>query len=498
MSDKKRSIFKTRLRNILAAMATAFVAMLLSRHAFPNPIYGIPIIAAICAWSVTVEQNPLYRAAMVFFATGAFLIPFLLIGDDNITPAFALYAIVLFEAGTAIFGNIYNRTDKELKSTQAALYSEKSISDLSGDLLTASDGSALYSLTLRAIYMVTGCPCIIYTKDEEDSFSAYASYPEGLLLYPAEEALNICATQGIKTGKGSPFFPDCPLAFYPIKGKHSILAVFAMLIGVDMTLGDAQIQMTEHLLLRAGVAMEKLSFIERENKIVMEKELERMRSDFLRSISHDLRTPLTMIIAASSTLEQENVDFEAKESKELVHNIQEEASWLLRMVENLLTITRVGSSGPKLNKSWEAVEEIIAEILKQSSSRFPQAKLKVKGPDDFILIPVDPILIVQVLMNLIDNAVKYAGTEFPIEINVSQSEEYVEFSVRDYGKGLSESDLAHLFEPSIHPGGDSRRSMGLGLAICKSIISSHGGKISGENAEGGGAVFKVSLPKEDL
>ncbi len=498
MSDKKRNIFKTRMRNILTAMAISFTTMLFSRHAFPSPIYGIPIIAAISAWSVTAEQDPLYRAATVLLSTGIFLLPFLIAGDETVTPAFALYAIFLFEAGAAIFGNIYNRTEKELKSTQAALYSEKSISDLSGALLTASEGSALYSLTLRAIYMVTGCPCIIYTKEEESVFTAYASYPEGLLLYPAEEALKLCASKGIKTGKGSPDFPDCPLAFYPIKGEHSILAVFAMLIGTDMNLSDAQIQMTEHLLLRAGVAMERLSFIERENKIVMEKELERMRSDFLRSISHDLRTPLTMIIAASSTLEQENVDFAATDSKELVHNIQEEATWLLRMVENLLTITRVGSSGPKLNKNWEAVEEIIAEILKQSSSRFPQAKLKVNGPDDFILIPVDPILIVQVLMNLVDNAVKYAGTEFPIEIDVSEKEDYVEFSVRDYGKGLSDNDLIHLFEPSIHPGGDSRRSMGLGLTICKSIINSHGGTIFGANAEGGGAVFKVRLPKEDL
>jgi two-component system sensor histidine kinase KdpD len=249
--------------------------------------------------------------------------------------------------------------------------------------------------------------------------------------------------------------------------------------------------------MRSGIALERLDFMNREQKILMEKETERIRSDFLRSISHDFRTPLTGIIGACSTLEQQDVSLDESASRSLIRSVSEEAGWLLRMVENLLTVTRVGPSGHKLNKSLEPVEEVLFEALEMARSRFPSTEIRVSQPNDLLLVPMDPTLMVQVLNNLIENAVKYAESGSPIDLTVEEQQHTVTFTVRDYGRGLSETDLQNLFEPINHRTGDSRHGMGLGLSICKSIIRAHGGTIEGRNGEGRGAVFTITLPKEE-
>ena len=130
-------------------------------------------------------------------------------------------------------------------------------------------------------------------------------------------------------------------------------------------------------------------------------------------------------------------------------------------------------------------------------SRFPGTEIRVSQPNDLLLVPMDPTLMVQVLNNLIENAVKYAESGSPIDLTVEEQQHTVTFTVRDYGRGLSETDLQNLFEPINHRTGDSRHGMGLGLSICKSIIRAHGGTIEGRNIPPKGAVFIVTLPKEE-
>ena len=276
-----------------------------------------------------------------------------------------------------------------------------------------------------------------------------------------------------------------------------VLAVVGVLIDVWRDVSAYQLQTVELLLVRVGVALKRLALMRREQKILMEKELERMRSDFLRSISHDLRTPLTGIIGACSALNQDDVALDDAARRDLIQSVGEEAAWLLRMVENLLSVTRVGSSGPKLNKSYEPIEEVLSETLEKARSRFPDAKITVVQPAEFLMIPMDPTLIVQVLMNLIENAVKYSGSAARIDLIAEDENAYVSFTVRDYGRGLSREALATLFEPSACRTGDSKHGMGLGLSICKSIVKAHGGEIHGCNGDPCGAVFTLTLPKED-
>ena len=233
-----------------------------------------------------------------------------------------------------------------------------------------------------------------------------------------------------------------------------------------------------------------------QEKKLMEAEKEKMRANLLRAVSHDLRTPLTGIIGASSSyLENESLLSEEKK-REMVRRIGEDANWLLNMVENLLTVTRIRNDSASVSKSLEPVEEVMVEAVRRLRERIPEAKVKVSLPDEFIMIPMDAMLIEQVLINLLENAVYHAESREPVECSVRTGEAGVTFFVTDQGVGIPEDKLKHIFDGTGHTENsvaDGHKGMGIGLSICKTIVAAHGGVIGAEN-HGHGARFYFTLP----
>lgn len=237
------------------------------------------------------------------------------------------------------------------------------------------------------------------------------------------------------------------------------------------------------------------------NELQIEKEKEKMRSNLLRAISHDLRTPLTGMIGASSTyLEaKDQLDEEAKD--QLVMGIKEDANWLLNMVENLLSITRIQSNGsdtqPHVKKVPEPLEEVVAEAIQRYQKRYPDSELKVKIPEDFLMVPMDPTLIEQVIMNLLENAWVHSGSDAPIELDIKEEGNKVVFYIRDHGNGIAPERLDQLFDGCAGAlDHESRKGMGIGLSICKSIVMEHQGDVYARNYEDG-AEFSFSLPMDE-
>lgn len=225
-------------------------------------------------------------------------------------------------------------------------------------------------------------------------------------------------------------------------------------------------------------------------------EKEKMHSNLLRAVSHDLRTPLTAIAGASSILMQEDEKVSPEKSKKLATDIHDEALWLSQMVENLLSVTRFQhDDAVQLKEREELVEEVLEESISKLHRRFPQQQIEVSVPEEILLVPMDAMLIEQVLINLMENAVRHAGVKAPIDVSVRKEQDRVLCSVRDYGHGISEEILPKLFGGEICQS-DSGRGMGIGLSVCKSIILAHHGTISAQNCPDGGAVFKFSLPLE--
>ena len=178
-------------------------------------------------------------------------------------------------------------------------------------------------------------------------------------------------------------------------------------------------------------------------------------------------------------------------------NIYEDSNWLLNMVENLLSVTRIQGDSLSINTTEEPVEEVVGEALEKLKKRYPDAAIRVKIPEEFLMIPMDAVLIEQVTINLLENAIVHSGSILPIDFIVEDHPEHVSFIVRDYGKGLSEEKLQNLFETGTYNNSrssDSRKGMGIGLSICKTIITAHHGTLSGRN-HADGAEFCFTLPK---
>ena len=237
-----------------------------------------------------------------------------------------------------------------------------------------------------------------------------------------------------------------------------------------------------------------------QDEVRAESEKEKMRANLLRAISHDLRTPLTSIYGATSTV-MDNYDSLTKEQQlKLLSEVQADSEWLIRMVENLLTITRMdGSNGARVTKSPEAGEEVLETAAVKFRKQFPNWKLTVQAPAEFLLIPMDAVLIEQVLMNLLENAVDHATGGDQIWLSLERLEHQAAFTVRDNGCGLDPALLPHIFESKANAGsgGDRKRNMGIGLSVCNTIIKAHGGAMEAENTEQGGAAFRFTLPLEE-
>ena len=239
--------------------------------------------------------------------------------------------------------------------------------------------------------------------------------------------------------------------------------------------------------------------IKQQEQLRTETAKEKMRANLLRSVSHDIRTPLTSIAGASSTL-LEHPNLSEEDRRQLLEDVRDDAQWLIRVVENLLSITRMGDNHAKISKSFEAAEDVIAETLRKFRKRFPHTQVTTQIPDEALFIPMDPILIEQVLSNLLENSMNHGKTTSHIHIAVTEDAGYARFSVTDNGCGIHKDALPTLFDGSLKhnetTSGDGKRNMGLGLSVCMAIIRVHGGSMDAKNLDTG-AEFSFRLPLQE-
>lgn len=241
-----------------------------------------------------------------------------------------------------------------------------------------------------------------------------------------------------------------------------------------------------------------ISQIKQQEKQRYRAQVEEMRANLLRAVSHDLRTPLTSISGAASFL-IEHPEMQKAQQEKLLKDIADDSQWLVRMVENLLSITRINTSRPaSLHKELEAAEEVLAESVRKFRKRFINPPVEIRLPDELVMVPMDPLLIEQVLTNLLENVVYHAQAT-RIRMNLKNEGSHVVFEVIDNGIGIPQKQIPEIFDANVSGGSmpDGNRSMGIGLSVCKAIILAHGGKIEAENQSEGGACFRFCLPMKE-
>ena len=302
-----------------------------------------------------------------------------------------------------------------------------------------------------------------------------------------------------RAGSGTDTLMGANGFYMPIMSQGSVLGVLGISCNHEEPLNHENRSFLRMIASLVAMALERQRLSDEQRNIMIETEKEIMRSNLLRAISHDLRTPLTAISGATSAILENKQTMDEITRDKLLLDIKDDSQWLIRMVENLLSITRINETTTNLSKVSQAIEEVVSESISRVKNKYPGYNLAVKVPEELLLVPMDATLIEQVIINLLENAIKHSTTESLIEFTVTKDKENAIFEISDNGTGISPDELSKLFDgysSGKTKSPDSSRGMGVGLSICRSIIQAHGGIIEAENKKEGGAKFRFVLPME--
>ena len=377
----------------------------------------------------------------------------------------------------------------------------ETLNEMSKSILTASDLDTIiematdyfYEAVQNSVILYLGSPLepqkkvYIFTKDTDEHI--LNSILERQVAYAAYENKLI-------TGADVDFRThNCKGTYFPIATEYTTYGVIGFLLDRSKGILDETYSFINVMIAQTILALQRQQALEKAQEILLETEKEKMRSNLLRAVSHDLRTPLTGIIGSATTLMENSAAIGEENSKKMLKDIQQDAEWLIHMVENLLSVTRISGGMTKLKKQEEIAEEVVAEAVTRIRKRFPETRVDVRVPDELLIVPMDAILIEQVLINLMENAIRHSGSTLPLSLKVSHKKSGAVFSVSDCGKGIDPARIPDIFDGKTTKGSsDSTRGIGIGLSICKSIILAHDGKIFAENNLNGGASFTFVLP----
>lgn len=275
-------------------------------------------------------------------------------------------------------------------------------------------------------------------------------------------------------------------------------------IGIDVE--KDPLDASEHGILlsilgECALALENEKNVREKEAAAVLAESEQLRANLLRTISHDLRTPLTSISGNASNLMSNGENFDEKTRQRLYADIYDDSMWLINLVENLLSATRIEEGRMTLRTSTELLGDLIEEAVRYCRRKNRDRKISIEDEDEMLLVRADAKLIIQVITNLIDNAMKYTPADSDVAVSVRRAGNMAEVSVADHGPGILEGDKEKIFDKFYCGSGkiaDSRRSLGLGLFLCRAIVEAHGGKIWVEDHVPHGAVFRFTIPREEI
>jgi len=303
---------------------------------------------------------------------------------------------------------------------------------------------------------------------------------------------------GQTAGRGTATLPGSEGVYLPLStsgGTFGVLGVIAS--DPTQTLDIEQLHLLQAFAGLIALALERTDLEAEAAQVRLDIETERLRSSLLSVVSHDLRTPLSVVTGASSTLLENDQTLDPETRRELVASILDESQRLNRLVANLLDMTRLQAGALEIRQQWQPVEEVIGASLARLSRQLKDHPVTTHVAPDLPFAPLDDLLVQQVLVNLLENAARYTLAGTPIEISAHQEGSSIIIEVADRGPGLPPGDPSRLFEKFYQAGhAKARTGTGLGLAICRGIVQLHGGKIYAENRSGGGALFRFSLPLE--
>jgi two-component system sensor histidine kinase KdpD len=368
---------------------------------------------------------------------------------------------------------------------------------LSRDLARERKKDHLSEIAVRHIGEVFRSQVVILVPDEQGRLAVPSTGPGIFALDEKEMGVAQWVMENRQAaGIGTDTLPGAKALYLPMIASSGPVGVVGILPGEsDSSFEPEQLHLLETFANQTAMAMERVTLAQEAQKERVSAETQSLRNVLLSSVSHDLRTPLAAITGSADTLLHRGENLDAETRTGLVRSIHEEAERLNRIVRNVLSMTRLESGAIQIRKEWQSLEEVVGVVIDRLAGRLNGHSLDVTLSEDLPLIPFDPLLMEQVLTNLLENALRYTPPGTPIELTARMQGAGVLVELTDRGPGISEGQQERIFDKFARgkaPGG----GVGLGLSICRVIVEAHGGRIWAENRPGGGAVFRFTLPVE--
>jgi two-component system sensor histidine kinase KdpD len=413
--------------------------------------------------------------------------------------------IVMF-LSAFIMGSLAARLKEHAKQSAQAAYRTKVLLDTNQLLQRAYGKEEILAATANQLVKLLGRDIVAYLSEadglgEPMVFFSADGAPNESCISENEKAVAAWALKNNKhAGATTDTLSSAKCLYLAIRVNSHVYGVVGIVID-NRPLDVFESSVLLSILGECALALENEKNAREKEKTAVLAKNEQLRANLLRAISHDLRTPLTSISGNASNLMSNGASFDEDTKKQIYSDIYDDSMWLINLVENLLSVTRIEEGRMNLNLTTELMDEVIAEALLHVNRKRVEHNIKVQSAEDYILAQIDPKLIVQVIINMVDNAIKYTPEGSDISIFTEKKQGKVIVRIVDNGPGIPDEVKLHIFD-MFYTGknqiADSRRSLGLGLSLCKSIIQAHGGEISVADSMPHGTAFTFTLPAGEV
>lgn len=420
-------------------------------------------------------------------------------------PGYPLTFSVMF-LSAFITGSLVMRLKSHAKQSAEVAFRTRILFDTNRLLQQARGQEEITSVSAGQLVKLLKKDIVVYPAEngvlgEPQIFQAGETEPDAGCISSREREVAAWTLKNNKhAGATTDTFSDAGCLYLAIRVGENVYGV----LGIVMEGGELDAMENSILLSVLGewaFALEnEKSTREKEEAAVLAKN-EQLRANLLRAISHDLRTPLTSISGNASNLLAMGQDFDEETRKQLYTDIYENSMWLINLVENLLSITRLVEGRLNLNITEDLVDDVVAEALRHVNKKSAEHTIVTESGEEFLLARMDPRLIVQVIINIVNNAIEYTPAGSHITIRSEKKDGTIILSIADDGLGIPDQEKPRVFD-MFYSGGnpiaDSRRNCGIGLSLCRSIIDAHGGDLTVSDNAPHGAVFTFTLPAGEV
>ncbi len=465
--------------------AASAVGFLLDHHVSLTSQAMVYVLAVVLASYYLRWQQSVAAAISAVIAFNFFFVPprwtFEVDHPEHLIALFTMLLVAL------VISHLAARLRGETEMAKLNFQRASQLQELASGLALASTPGEVATLGRLALAAAFAGPCLLVLRRSDGTLEL----PETVSSNEAD-GLRCCMREMAVLGPGTGRWPGLNAWLLPLGDQPEASGAVSVQPALASDLAGRE--HAQALCTLLGQALQRLHLTATMQAAQSEAQRQQLQSTYLAAISHDLRTPLAAVVGAATSLQLQRDKLSAEEQDRLLGSIVTEASYLCTVTENTLQLVQLANTEQVLKRDWESMEEIVGAVLARIRHRDPTRRIKSRVPEGLPLIRVDPVLLAQLIANLLDNALKYSqGT---IELVVSVDAQAMQVSVKDRGKEIAPEKYASIFEPYTRDDQSGQHGAGLGLALCRAIATSHGGSLSLRRRNGGGNSFTFAMPLE--